>query len=149
MGKVTAKVRLWSMEQQLEYVKGIRRASEIQVLEEEGLVDTGATSLVIPQEVAQKLHLPYYEQETMVTYADGRKASKKVAYGIVLEILGRQGVFDAIVEPDGKILLGQIVLEWLDLYPNPKEGILQPRPESPDAPLIELYREQGRSWICP
>lgn len=81
-----------------------------------------------------------------VACADGRMASRRVAYGIILEILGRQGEFDAIVEPDGKILLGQIVLDRLDLIPDAKKGVLGPRSESPDTPLIEIFgeREEGK-----
>ncbi|MBI3466072.1 MAG: aspartyl protease family protein [Planctomycetes bacterium] len=80
-----------------------------------GLVDSGATKLVLPQAVVKQLGLPLMDSIT-VRYADGRSAQRRTAEGVFLELLGRHGTFTAVVEPKRKTaLIGAIVLEDLDL----------------------------------
>jgi len=81
----------------------------------QGLVDSGATRLVLPQAVVKRLGLPP-GGPILVSYADGRQARRAGAKGVYLKLLGRDGTFSAIVEPRRKTaLLGAIVLEELDL----------------------------------
>jgi hypothetical protein len=52
--------------------------------------------------------------------------------------MGREAETYALVEEKGRqVLVGQVVLETLDLIPDPKRDILKPRPESPDMPMVE------------
>ncbi|MFQ6617481.1 MAG: hypothetical protein ACE5QV_02225 [Fidelibacterota bacterium] len=56
-----------------------------------------------------------------------------------VEIRGRAGNFDVLSEVKGsRPLIGQIVLEELDLIIDPKTKSLIPNPESPDTPIIEV-----------
>ena len=78
-------------------------------------------------------------EEVRVVYADKRVEKRSLAYGAMIEILGRRTETTVVVQKSGTdILIGQIILEALDLIRDPKRGILTPRPESPDMPLIEL-----------
>jgi len=81
----------------------------------QGVVDSGATKLVLPQAVVKRLGLPLGDKIN-VRYADGRQAQREGAEGVYVQLLGRHGTFTAIVEPRRKsALLGAIVLEDLDL----------------------------------
>jgi len=80
-----------------------------------GVVDSGATKLVLPQAVVKRLGLPLCDK-IKVRYADGRKVQREGAEGVYVQLLGRHGTFTAIVEPRRKTaLVGAIVLEDLDL----------------------------------
>ncbi|MGQ9627706.1 MAG: retroviral-like aspartic protease family protein [Anaerolineae bacterium] len=104
----------------------------------EAVVDTGATLLVLPQDLVERLGLRKV-REAKVRYANQDVQSKAV-YGIVtVEVQGRSGNFDALAEvPGSQPLIGQIVLEALDLVINPITRKLGPNPESPEMPMVEI-----------
>jgi clan AA aspartic protease len=80
-----------------------------------GVVDTGATRLVLPRALVNQLGLPQ-AGKTTVQFADGRKAERAIVGDVEIELLGRTSVFTAIVEPKRvEALIGAIVLEELDL----------------------------------
>jgi predicted aspartyl protease len=89
----------------------------------DGVVDSGAVRLVLPQKVAEDLGLS--KVGTIgVRYADQRRAKRTKVGNVWLKYLGREEVFSAIVEPKRKdALIGAIVLEGLDLPRDPK-GII-------------------------
>jgi len=79
-----------------------------------GVVNSGATRLVIPASVVQQLGLDLLG-DVKVRYADGRTGDRSVAQRIRLSYGGRESVFDAVVEPGrDSLLVGAIVLESLD-----------------------------------
>ena len=81
----------------------------------EALVDTGAVTMVIPEDVARALGLSVLQMRT-VTLADGTTREIAKVGGLRIEILGRQMLCDAYVTPAGSTpLIGQIPLEDLDL----------------------------------
>jgi len=92
-----------------------------------GVVDSGATKLVLPEEVVKRLGLPPGDS-VKVRYADGRHAKRAGAEGVYVQLLGRHGTFSAIVEPKRKtVLVGAIVLEDLDLLVDCGAQRLVPR----------------------
>jgi len=101
-----------------------------------GLVDSGATRLVLPQAVAKQLGLRL-GKKIKVSYADGRKAERREAEGVYVELIGRNSIFKAIVEPRRKTaLIGAIVLEDLDLLVDCQQQQLVPR--DPSGPIYEI-----------
>jgi clan AA aspartic protease len=103
----------------------------------EGLVSTGATLLVIPEEVAAFLGLPTVGKRRIML-ADGRIRSFPVVGDLRIEILGRDMSTDAVVMPIGTtLLIGQVVLETLDLVVDPKSRDVLGNPAHPDGPLAE------------
>ena len=58
----------------------------------------------------------------------------------MLEIMGRRGTLDAIVEDRGEPLIGMEVLEAFDLWPDPQRGVLTTNPASPDSPLFNMLK---------
>ena len=132
MGKTLVKAKMWNA---LDEVKVRQR--KVVPIEVEAQVDNGATTTVLPVSVAEELKL-IKTGTTRVKYADERVEEREVAMGLRVEIMGRDTVCRAILEPRRtKPLLGQIVLEDLDLWIDSKNGELKPNPESPDMPLLE------------
>ena len=114
MGRFSVEVELANNDD-LAYAKAGTLAPErVRRARVRGVVDSGATRLVIPKKLAEQLGLdtvPGFK----VRYADGRTAQRDMAQGIHLAYGGRESVFNAIVEPDREsILIGAIVLEDLD-----------------------------------
>jgi predicted aspartyl protease len=103
----------------------------------EGVIDTGATVLVLPESVVQFLGLRVARQ-TGVQYADGSKGVRNLVGNVYLELCGRGSVFDAVVEPNrDNALVGAIVLEVLDLLVDCNRKVVYPRdPQMPIA-LVE------------
>jgi predicted aspartyl protease len=92
-----------------------------------GVVDSGATRLVIPESVAEQLGLEV-SGSAKVRYADGRTADRSIARLVRLVYGGRESVFNAIVEPDREsALIGAIVLEDLDFLVDCSGQRLVPR----------------------
>jgi predicted aspartyl protease len=102
----------------------------------QGVVDSGAASLVLPGTVVKQLGLRL-KRKVRVRYANNSRAMRWEATGVQVDLLGRDGLFEALVEPRRKdALIGAIVLEALDLLIDPKNQCLIPRYAS--GPLYEL-----------
>jgi clan AA aspartic protease len=126
MGKVIEKVRITNLFEPAQFV------------EVEAVIDTGATMLVLPQNVIQRLGLRKMREVT-VRYAN-TKTEIKSLYGVVtVEIRGRAGEFNVLEEAEGcQPLVGQIVLEQLDLVVDPTTKAVMPNPRSPEMPMVEI-----------
>ena len=102
-----------------------------------GVVDCGATRLVFPQALARELGLPIRKKKVRVRYADGRQAMRMEVDDVRLFLLGRDGIFTAVVEPKcDTALIGAIVLEDLDLLVDSAKSRLLPR--DPDYVVSEI-----------
>lgn len=101
-------------------------------------IDTGATMLVLPQFLADSLKFPNMRTQT-VKYANEEKASLQVVWGVELEVCGRTGVFEAVIQPNKTYaLLGAIPMEALDLIVEPASLGIYPNPRSPEQPMAEI-----------
>ena len=102
----------------------------------QGVVDSGAARLVLPESVADQLGLEA-AGEAKVRYADQRTATRRMAGEVRLRLMGREGVFTAVLEPDRTTaLVGAIVLEELDLLVDCTAQKLHPR--DPDQIVSEI-----------
>jgi aspartyl protease family protein len=126
MGKVIEKIKLTSL---FDPTKSV---------EVEAVIDTGATMLVLPQSIVEELHLRKM-REVSVRYANNKTEVKPI-YGVVtVEIQGRAREFNVLGEPDGsQPLVGQVVLEQLDLVVQPSTRKVIPNPRSPEMPMVEI-----------
>ena len=107
--------------------RGLLPPEQVRQATIQGVVDTGATRLVIPEQVATQLGAREVGK-TQVRYADGRRATRKMVADISVELLGRESVFSALVEPRrNTALIGAIVLEELDLVVDCTAQTLRPR----------------------
>jgi len=116
--------------------RGLLEPTQVRRQRITGIVDPGATRLVLPQAVAKQLGLPLGEK-IKVRYADGRRAERQEVQGVYVELIGRNSTFKAIVEPRRKTaLIGAIVLEDLDLLVDCQSQRLIPR--DPSGPVYEI-----------
>jgi predicted aspartyl protease len=93
----------------------------------EGVVDSGATRLVLPESVVRQLGLSS-KGKVKVRYANEEKATREAVKNVYVQLLGRDGVFTAIVEPKWRdALIGAIVLEDLDFVIDCTHQKLVPR----------------------
>lgn len=130
--QVKADIKLWNIEDEVLARKGYINIDQIRKIEvKDVIVDTGTVYLVLPQYIVDQLRL-HVDGEVIVTYANKHKARKKVARGVRVEVLNRRGTFDAIIGDGELILIGMLVLEGLDLWPDTKTGKLTYNPEAPD-----------------
>jgi clan AA aspartic protease len=92
-----------------------------------GVVDTGASQLVLPGKITKQLGLTKGDR-VKVRCADGRSVTRDTARDAYIEMLGRNGTFKAIVEQKREdALIGAIVLEAFDLLPDCGRQRLVPR----------------------
>jgi len=99
--------------------RGYIKEEEIRTLKVEAMPDTGAWTLVINEEVRQKLGLAI-EETSESTLADGRTDTYDITEGIKIRWKNRSTVLPALVVPDAKdILLGALPLEAMDLMVDP------------------------------
>ena len=102
------------------------------------LVDTGAVMLVLPQDLVENLGLEQ-DGRVIVTYADERREERPVAGPVTVKVGSRTTNVNCVVgPPNSEPLMGQIVLETLDLLTDCVSQKLVPRPESPFLPLLKL-----------
>jgi predicted aspartyl protease len=126
MGKITERIKLTSMFDTTKWI------------EAEAVIDIGATMLVLPQNLVDELGLRKIREAT-VKYANNQRQRKSVYAGLLVEIKGRVGSFDVLAEEEGtELLVGQIVLEELDLVVEPRTRTLIPNPRSPEMPMVEI-----------
>jgi predicted aspartyl protease len=102
----------------------------------QGVVDSGATKLVLPETVAKRLGLPL-GGKVKVKYADDRRVQRQEAKGVFVKLLGRDGTFTANSEPKrDTALIGAIVLEDLDLLVDCSTQRVVPR--DPRGAIFEI-----------
>jgi len=124
------------MEKVIEKVRFTSLFDQTKSVEIEAVIDTGAM-VVLPQDIVDNLGLKKI-RETKVRYANNKTV--KSIYGVVtIEIKGRTGNFDVLAEVEGsQPLIGQVVLEILDLVVDPRTRTLVPNPLSPEMPMVEI-----------
>jgi clan AA aspartic protease len=127
MGRVAIEVAITNEGDQVLSEAGHLPADQVRRATIEGLVDTGAAMLVLPESVVRQLGLPK-TGVTGVRYADHRTATRDIVGRVRVKLQGREDVFTAVVEPGRTTaLIGAIVLEALDLLVDCKTQTLQPR----------------------
>jgi clan AA aspartic protease len=100
--------------------RGLIPKSKVRSVTVHAVVDTGADTLVITEELCEKLGLDTRPGGT-VTLAGGGKEQYKRSEPVQITWRDRDCNCDAYVLPGGDILMGAIPLEDLDLMVNPHE----------------------------
>lgn len=136
MGEVRIKVKLTNAFDESLARRGQIKKEEIRSYEADALVDIGAVSSVIPANVMQQLGvLPIGNR--VAEYADGRKESVQLTEPIKFDIIGRITNESAMVLGD-EVLIGQTVLEVLDLLVDCNNRRVIPNPAHPDQPVVKV-----------
>ena len=119
MGMVHAEITLTNPLDKGFAREGYIKPEAIRTFTVKAIVDTGAMSLVITEELRKKLGLGIVGQKTAKT-ADGRRVLCKVTEGVRFSWKNRTWVLSAVVIPGAEdVLLGAIPLEALDVMVNP------------------------------
>jgi predicted aspartyl protease len=139
MGEVYVDITIENLEDRALSRRGYLSSDKIRSEKVKVLVDSGCTLLVLPQDLVEKLGLVLTGEKVVVTYANEQKDSRPIASEITVKVGDRSMVTDCVVgPPTSEPLLGQIILERLDLLVDCKEGKLVPRPESPYMPMLKM-----------
>ena len=119
MGLVKTDIRLINSLDEGFAREGYIKPEEVRTVTVEAIVDTGAMSLVITEELRQKLGLEITGEKIART-ANGQRVNCKVTGAVEIQWKNRQWIVNALVVPGAEnVLLGAIPLEGLDLMVNP------------------------------
>ena len=136
MGEVRIKVKLTNAVDEALARRGKLSTNEIRIYETDALIDTGAVSSVIPIHVAQRLGLEARGRR-VAEYADGRQDIVDVTEPLIIECIGRDTLEEALILGD-EVIIGQTVLEKLDLLVDCANKRLIPNPAHPDQPVLKI-----------
>ncbi|MEI2582408.1 retroviral-like aspartic protease family protein [Scytonema sp. PRP1] len=136
MGEVRVQVKLTNAVDEALVNRGLLNPNQLRVHETQGLVDTGAVRTVLLREILEKLGLRIRGQQ-MAKYADGRQEAIGLTEPVIIEIEGRETTEAALVAGD-EVLIGQTVLETLDLLVDRKNQRLIPNPKHPEYPVFRI-----------
>lgn len=142
MGEVRVTVRLTNAVDEALVRRGALMPQDVRTCQADALVDTGAVRMVVPSRVATHLGLGVRGQR-VAEYADGRTEAVDVTEPLVVEIDGRDTLEEALVLGD-EVLIGQTVLEKLDLFVDSRRRRLVPNPAHPDQPITKV--KQAATW---
>ena len=105
-------------------MRGLIEEDKIRQMTVESVVDTGAWTMVINEEICQKLGL-LDRGFGEANLADGQKAYFPMAGPLEVWWKNRHMVCEALVMPQAPdVLLGALVLEHMDLTINPKRELV-------------------------
>jgi clan AA aspartic protease len=136
MGEVRAKVKLTNVLDKLLWQNGQLEADRVRSYEADAVIDTGAVPTVIPIHIVNQLGLRVLDQN-VAEYADGRRDIVGVAQPIDVRLCGRSTVISPYVLGD-EVLIGQTVLEMLDLLVDCANRRVFPNPAHPDQPVLKI-----------
>ena len=141
MGEVRASVVLENADDRGLARRGVIQPEDVRRVEADVLVDTGAVLVLLPQDMVETLGLDQIDKAVVtlandqVTLANDQNVEMPRAGPLGVTALGRIMHTDCLVGPPGcEALLGQLVLEGLDLIIDPAKRQITVRPESPFLP---------------
>ena len=136
MGEVRTAVTLTNATDQVLVRRGSLSPADVHSYEADALVDTGAVRTVLPAHVVQQLGLAVVENQ-IAEYSDGRQDVVGVTEAIEIRINGRRTLDEALVLGD-EVIIGQTVLEKLDLLVDCRNRRVVPNPAHPDQPVSKV-----------
>ncbi len=136
MGEVRVKVRLTNSADAQAAQSGRLAPNLVRSVEANALVDSGAVRSCLPAPLVQQLGVVPFES-SLVEYADGRQEAVGLVDGIRFEVMGRRSGDEALVLGD-EVLLGQTVLEKMDLLVDCGGRRLLPNPTHPEGPVSKV-----------
>ena len=136
MGEIRIKVLLTNaVDESLQRQKKLAK-KKVRTYEADALVDTGAVRSVIPSHVLEVLGVGI-RGNRVAEYADGRQETVGITEPILFNIMGRDTADDALILGD-EVLIGQTILEKLDLLADGANRRLLPNPAHPDQPVNKV-----------
>jgi len=118
MGNVYAEITLKNNRDLFNVQDGVIPNNDVRTITLTALVDTGASTLVINEDICQQLGLSI-EETRVATLAGGVRKECKITEPVQINWKDRKVSCNALVLPEGNILLGVIPLEFMDLMVDP------------------------------
>ena len=118
MGNVFAEITLKNNGDLTKVRDGSISETDVRTITVTALVDTGATSLIINEDIREKLGLAIIKTST-ASLAGDIKMECKITEPVHINWKDRQVDINAVILPGDKILLGVIPLEFMDLVVDP------------------------------
>ncbi len=138
MGEVKVDITLENFVDRIKAEEGLLPVADVRLLHTRGLVDTGAVMNMFPRDMVEYLGVPIRGM-VIVTLADERREEMQQAEGVVVEVAGRSATLPCLVGPPAsEPLLGQVLLEVLDLLVDCPGQRLILNPASPIYPSLKL-----------
>jgi hypothetical protein len=136
MGEVRVGVRLTNAGDEVLVRRGLLTAEQIRSYEADALADTGAVRSVLPIHVVQLLGLAIVDK-ARATYSNDAAEDVDVTEMVGITLLGRRTTEETLVL-GSEVLIGQTVLESLDLQVDCTNHRVIPNPAHPDQPVIKI-----------
>jgi clan AA aspartic protease len=136
MGQVIAEITLANEGDEVRAEDGTIRNDEVRKAAVQAIVDTGAMTVVITEELYKTLGLTQ-KDEKIANLADGRKVKCVITSPVTIYWKNRSTTARAMMVPGAnRVLLGVIPLEDMDL-------IVEPKKEE----LVGAHGDIAMSWI--
>jgi clan AA aspartic protease len=136
MGEVRVKVTLTNAVDEALVRRGLLSADKVRHYEADALVASGAVRSVLPSHVVKQLGLAIV-RTTRVTYANDGPEDVDVTEVVGIDINGRRTTEETLVL-GSEVLIGQTVLESLDLLVDCTNHRVVGNPAHPDQPMIKI-----------
>ncbi len=136
MGEVRVRVKLINPLDEMRVRRRQLSSDKVHTYETNALVDTGAVRTIIPRHVLDALDLEL-DSETVAEYAAGGKDNVGLSEPLRVEIVGLRTSDEALVLGD-EVLIGQTVLEKLDLLVDCNRRQVVPNPAHPAQPVSKV-----------
>lgn len=136
VGEVRIKVKLTNGVEEALVRRGLLAADQVRSYEANALVDTGAVRSVIPVQVVQHLGLGI-ARKTRATYANDSSEDVDVSEMVGIDLIDRRTTEEMLVL-GSEVIIGQTVLESLDLLVDCTNHRVIPNPAHPDQPVIKI-----------
>jgi len=136
MGEVRTRVKLINATDEALVRRGLMAVDQVRTYMADALVDTGAVRSVLPPHVAEQLGLVMVGT-SRAEYANGSKESVDRTEPVGIEVNGRRTTEETLVL-GSEVLIGQTVLESLDLWVDSVNRRIVGNPDHPDQPIIKI-----------
>jgi clan AA aspartic protease len=136
VGEVRVHVKLTKAGDEVLVRRGLLSPEKVRTYDAEALVDTGAARSVLPLHVAQELGLATVRQDR-ATFANDVSELVDISEVVGILINTRRTTEEMFVL-GSEVLIGQTVLESLDLFVDCLRGRVVGNPAHPDQPMIKI-----------
>lgn len=138
MGKVVAKVELANVADLVRAEDGTIQPQDVRRCEVEALADSGASLMCLPEDIVEQLGVKPFGSKR-ATLATGEERSLPIAGVVHIQIGDREAYQDCVVVPRGaQPLIGQLVLQEMDLVVDLSRDRLAPGHPDEEFPVVDL-----------
>jgi clan AA aspartic protease len=136
MGEVRVRVELVNSVDEGLVRRGLLNPDQVRKYTADALVDTGSVTCVLPIHVVQQLGLAIVGKGRD-EYANGYEETVDLTEPVGFAIDGRRATEEALVL-GSEVLIGQTVLERMDMLVDPVNQRVVPNPAHPDQPVLKV-----------